>query len=184
MNENNPSAELVRELLTYNPETGKLTWLPRPRAMFVNDGTFMNWQKNRAGKPAFTSKDTHGHLQGAIMGRLFSAHRVAWAIVYGEWPNGEIDHINGIRSDNSIANLRCVSHRENMRNTKMRNDNTSGKTGVIWHIRHKKWMAQIYTGRNNLNLGYYSCFDDAVLARKAAEIKLGFHKNHGRAEPQ
>nr|WP_175479900.1 HNH endonuclease signature motif containing protein [Paracoccus homiensis] len=107
------------------------------------------------------------------------AHRVAWAVIHGRWPNGEIDHINGDRSDNRLANLREVTKRENHRNMAIRSDNTSGVTGVYWAREKGKWAAYIKADKM-VALGRYDTFAEAVAARRAAEKVLGYHPNHGR----
>src|SRR3546814_1788886 len=78
-----------------------------------------SFNNKHAGKPALVAPSRAGHLCGHVKGIPLLAHRVAWAIHYGEWPNGQIDHINGDPSDNRIANLRDVSALENARNAKL-----------------------------------------------------------------
>jgi hypothetical protein len=99
-------------------------------------------------------------------------------MVYGDEPQ-DIDHINGNRRDNRIANLRAVDRRENMRNARLRSNNTSGIVGVTFSRDRKKWVAQINDGKVR-SLGRFDKFEDAVEARKAAERRAGFHPNHGR----
>lgn len=180
-----PPTELLRKLLRYEPETGKLFWKERSVDMF-SDGkqtaehNCASWNEKYAGKEAFTAGD-RGYKQGLILGRNYKAHRVIWALVNGEWPDN-IDHINGIRDDNRIDNLRSVSQAENNRNAKRRSNNTSGVCGVHWYKRGNKWVAQIRADGNIKHLGYFTDFDDAVAARKEAEIEHGYHENHGRDE--
>jgi len=164
---------LLRQLLTYDPDTGALTWLHRPDAKKY-------WETQYAGKPALTSSDHRGYRHGTILGRKHRSHRVAWALHYGEWPD-TIDHINGVKDDNRICNLRSVTNRENNKNRPTPSDNTSGVMGVYWHNGRSKWCAKIRVERRCLHLGLFVNFDDAVAARKAAEIKYGYHVNHGRA---
>lgn len=173
--------ERLRELLAYNPETGELTWLPRPREIFPSKRAFNTWNARYAGKTAFITTDTPGYRQGRIFGKHYLAHRVAWALVHGEWPAEQIDHVNGIRSDNRLSNLRAVSRAENGRNQKRRSTNTSGVTGVQWVSRGNKWEARIQVAGRNRHLGYFASKDDAIIARKAAELEYGYHANHGRA---
>jgi len=104
-----------------------------------------------------------------------------WAMVNGEWPDGEIDHINGDRSDNRISNLRVVTHRENAMNRSRRSDNASGVTGV--HKCGSKWRATIKTSDGYKCLGLHSTIEDAARVRYLAERAHGYHANHGRITP-
>lgn len=177
-----PTPDLLRQLLRYEPETGKLFWRERPPSMFQDSyrtaaGCAANWNSRWAGKEAFTCKMAVGHLQGRIGYGSYLAHRVAWAIYYGEWPKGEIDHINHDPADNRIENLRDVSHAENHRNQSLRQNNSSGVAGVA-RVRDV-WYARIKRGGKLTHLGYFERFEDAVAARKDAEVMFGFHRNHG-----
>lgn len=165
--------EYVRERLLYDAETGKLFWLHHPRMSKQFNTTF-------AGKEAFTAIRNTGYRHGRINNRAYQAHRVAWALYHGEWPDGEIDHINHDRTDNRITNLRAVSHQENHRNTSLRRNNSSGSSGVSWFNAGSKWSAYIVVDGRKLHLGYFNGLDDAVSTRKAAERQYGFHENHGK----
>ena len=88
------------------------------------------WNKKYVGKPALTAKNKNGYHQGAIFGRQISAHTVVWAWVHGDWPEHEIDHINGKRHDNRIENLRDVTHAVNTRNASLPRKNKFGVSGV------------------------------------------------------
>lgn len=94
----------LRQLVEYDPETGSLIWKQRDGNARLNS--------KLAGKPAFAQL-SDGYLTGRIKGKNYKAHRIAWAVAYGEWPQGQIDHINGDRSDNRLPNLRVVSNSEN-----------------------------------------------------------------------
>lgn len=108
-----------------------------------------------------------------------TAHRLAWLLYYGEWPD-QIDHVNGVRSDNSIWNLRNVSISENNRNLVMPIHNTSGVVGVCYKSREGRWFAFIHKEGKQVSLGRFKNFDSAVAARRQAEIDYGYHKNHGQ----
>lgn len=172
--------ETLRQLLAYDPQTGKLKWLERPRDLCVDERAWKIWNTKYTGTDALTARCREA-LHGNIFGRKAYAHRVAYALYHGEWPVGVIDHINGNPLDNRIVNLRDVSQRTNMRNQKERNTNTSGVTGVVRFKRNGKWRAQITAEGKCKFLGYFVDFDDAVAARKSAEARLDFHSNHGRA---
>ncbi len=114
------------------------------------------------------------YLRVNVLGRLMRVHRIAWMLHYGSWPDGVIDHINGIGLDNRIANLRCVTHQKNCSNRKMNSDNSSGFKGVFWHKGCKRWTAKITVGGKQFHLGTFIDIKDAVRARKEAERKHGF----------
>lgn len=173
--------DVLRKLLSYNPETGVLTWRERPREFFSDDHGHYSWNKRFAQKRA-GSINGNGYDQVQILGKNYTSHRVAWAIFYGSWPKGQIDHINRDRLDNRIKNLRDVTHAENMKNKKIRSDNLSGVTGVTFNDRNKKWRAVIRSSKCSRHLGYFTDINDAIAARKAAEKEYGFHQNHGRQE--
>lgn len=179
-----PSQEVLRQLLDYDPETGALTWRERERSMFRTDRQFKTWNARYAGAPALGSVDAHGYLVGSVLGSSVKAHRVIAKLVSGVDPDC-IDHINGDRSDNRWSNLRGVSHEENGKNQARRRDVTSGATGVCWGAHVGKWMSYIWIGgraeRKRVHLGLFDDFDAALVARKEAEAKYGFHENHGRA---
>jgi len=171
--------ELLRELLRYEPETGKLFWRVRPSSMFKTVRTADAWNRLYAGKEALTADNGAGYRVGDIFGQTMRSHRVIWAIVYGEWPDN-IDHINGVRDDNRWHNLRSVSRHGNMQNTARRADNKSGVTGVCWVKARGKWEVKIRVGGADKYIGLFASYTIAVAARKSAEIEYGFHPNHGR----
>lgn len=180
------SPTLLRELLRYEPETGKLFWLPRTPAHFAYTkcpGPFCaRWNGQFAGKEAlYGATATHGYPAGAIFNRIYLAHRVIWALVHGEWPAADIDHIDGDHENNRLANLRSVPRAVNMRNRKLGRDNRSGFLGVYWASHAGKWRAEIKSDGRRVHLGYFTEKSAAVAARKAAEPGMGFHPNHGRA---
>lgn len=179
-----PSVRVLRRLIDYNPEAGELRWKERPVWMFSDSGSggrHGNWVRSNgrlAGKLALVS-EKDGYLVGELFAQRQHAHRVAWAIYYGEWPSGQIDHINGIRDDNRISNLRDVTLAENSRNKRMHKNNKSGVIGVSWYPSTKKWAADIGIDGKRTRLGYFASIEEAAAARKAAERKHGFHANHG-----
>ena len=182
-----PSPEFLHKLLRYEPDTGKLFWRERPLDSFIagkySQSRKMNtWNKSWAGKEAFTYL-SHGYNQGSILGRLSMAHRVIWALNFGEWPADQIDHINGVRNDNRIENLRSVTNRGNARNQKLKATNTSGFCGVVWAKGSRKWGAQITIDGRNVWLGLFDNKNDAAKARSEAETHYGFHENHGVKRP-
>lgn len=180
----NIPVDMLRQLLRYEPDTGKLYWLERG-VEFFKDGNIgaeyyaAGWNARLAGKEAFTAQARGGYRRGNIFDRPYKAHRVAWALYHGAWPVGEIDHINGDPSDNRIINLRVVSSLENSRNLAIKRNNTSGFCGVSWSKASQKWMAQITVNRKAVYLGLFETWDAAVAARLAANAAYGFSTRHG-----
>lgn len=170
----------VRELFDYQPETGVLTWLPRPLSDFATKRAFAIWNSRFAGKPAGTV-GTRGYVVICIRGETHSAHQVAWVYMTGQRHEGEIDHIDGDRANNRWVNLRGVTRRENGRNQAKPKHNTSGVVGVTFDTKAGRWMANIMVSGRTKTLGRFDMFEDAVAARKAAEVRFDFHPNHGRA---
>lgn len=180
-----PSPELLRKLLRYEPDTGKLFWRERDIELFNDSRRSAKydcsvWNKRYANTEALGCLNSQGYKHGSILGSSLRAHRVIFAIYYGYWPVGQIDHINGIRSDNRIKNLRDVTKLENSKNQKRRADNKSGFCGVGWDSRVGKWQARIMANSTRKHLGYFDNLQSAIDARMNAEIKYGYHPNHGR----
>lgn len=159
--------EHIRELLSYDPETGQFTWLRRPGS----DRCTNTWNTRFVGTVAGSIND-QGYRVICIDRSDYRAHRLAWLYVSGEWPPAEIDHINGDRADNRIANLRQASRAENMRNCRKRRDNTSGRKGVSWDNRDRKWYAKIKVNSKDTYLGVFDCPDEAAAAYEAAAERL------------
>ncbi len=171
------------ELLDYTPETGSLVWRARSAGMFLSgkQSAAHNaaiWNGKFAGKPLEVSGR---YARASIFGRRYYAHRIAWAMFYGAWPEREIDHINGNKHDNRIANLREVTTQENSRNIPVKSNNSSGALGVRWRAHANAWEAYICIDRKYRHIGYFKAKADAIAARKATERTHGFHANHGRA---
>jgi hypothetical protein len=172
------SQEIVKELLDYNFETGKLTWKERNRKWFSTDRQFKIWNTRFARKEAFTALTDTDYYHGSVLGKKYKAHRIIWLYQTGEWPD-EVDHINHDRRDNRWINLREVSHQENHKNSSHRKDNSSGCMGVYFDKERQKWRSDIIVDNKNINLGRFELYEDAVAARKEGEKKYMFHKNHG-----
>lgn len=177
--------EYLRQLISYEPDTGHFLWSARKSSDFVDGKLSAShkcriWNSNYAGKRFLGALDSGGYRRITILKMPFKAHRVAWAITHGRWP-AIIDHINGIRDDNRIKNLRECSLTENMTNRRLSKNNKTGFMGVYFYPPTSKWQAEIKINGVRRHLGYFLTKEDAVSARKHAEISLGFHHNHGRA---
>ena len=164
--ENDASASAARFALRYDGE--RLFWAERVS------------KSVRAGMKA-GSLHPNGYEYVRLGGRNFLSHRIIWLLVYGCWPSGHVDHINGSKSFNRIENLRDVGPLENAHNQKIPKNNSSGYAGVCWCKSTGKWLARIVVDRNRVNLGYFDDVHDAGAAKKAAEQKYDYHPNHGRA---
>ncbi len=157
----------VRKYFNYDPATGILT------------NKVYRGQRALAGKEAGTI-NSNGYRVVGLKGRLYKAHRLIWLYVHGKFPENEIDHINGITDDNRIVNLRDVTHLKNGCNLRTPSNNTSGKCGVSWSKQSGKWKAAIQVDGSKIHLGFFDDINLAQQARKAADVKYGFHPNHGR----
>lgn len=175
-----PPPELLRQLLRYEPETGKLFWRERTPEMFKRARDCKGWNLKFSGKEAFTAKTANGYHHGGIGCTSYYAHRIIFSMACENLHYGEIDHINGDKSDNRLENLRKVSHAENMKNSKIQKNNVSGFSGVHYEMSSSKWRATINVGGKAKRLGRFANKDDAIAARKEAEDKYGFHPNHGK----
>lgn len=174
-----PDPEYLRQRFRYEPETGKLYWRELPRTV---GNWAASWNTRYAGREAFTA-DMRGYRQGRVDGQNLLAHRIVWAIYTGAWPAAEIDHINGDRADNRIVNLRAADRSENNRNTAVRRSSVTGVVGVTWDSQTSSYRAQIKTQGRLIYLGRFHSLREAKAVRKQAEVKYGFHPNHGRAAP-
>lgn len=171
--------EIVKELLDYDPATGKLRWKERSAKWFEGknrDATWlMNaWNSKFANKEAFTARGEKNRHHGNFLGSTVKPHRLIWLWMTGSFPKGVIDHKNGNAEDNRWENLRDTTQFENARNLNLAKNNTSGVTGVWYHKLSDGWYATIKVNYKKINLGYFKNKEDAIAARKAAEVKYGF----------
>lgn len=154
------SSDLIRELLDYDPLLGEFKWK-------VAKGRYA-----RIGDTAGHFDNTDGYIKLGINGTTYKAHRLAWFYVHGVWPKHEIDHINGVRNDNRIANLREADDGQQARNAARRTDNTSGKRGVCFDDRIGKYLSYIDFKGERTILGKCDTLEEAVALRLAAEAEL------------
>jgi hypothetical protein len=173
-----PCPTIVRLLLRYEPETGALTWRPRPAFLFAraNNCEPANrsaaWNRRFVGNaalkgPAGTSGE---YRSGRLLSNFVLAHRVAWCIHYGRWPAGELDHINKNGADNRITNLRPATKAQNSwnRTSSGPKQQASRYKGVTLERKSGLWLAKIRVNGRRLYLGRFACEEDAALAYDAA----------------
>lgn len=170
--------EEIRKWVDYDPATGEFTWKPgkhwRPNigAAFVGKPAG-SWHQGKRNKTPY--------LYITIHRKKYAGHRVAWALQTGKWPAAGIDHIDGDGRNNRWENLREATVSENHKNSPKQGNNTSGVTGVSWRKGLDKWYAYIqHPPGKMISLGFYEDIDSAIAARKAAEVRYGYHENHGR----
>lgn len=170
----------LREIVRLDYDAGLLYWLPRGERFFADgarraDWRAAVWNARFAGREAVGSVSIYGYKAGTILGFAVKAHCVVFAISSGYWPEAQIDHANGNRSDNRPSNLREASNLENARNQKVFVTNTSGHRGVTWNKAEGKWKARIGGGPQRRHLGTFDSITDAVSARLKAEAELGYY---------
>lgn len=167
--------ERLKEILDYNPETGLFTWKEKRK-----------WSKEVGSVAGSVFKSVRGSKDYIIIHthrKNWLAHRIAFFFMTGKEPVGFVDHINGDSLDNRWSNLREVSHTTNMKNQRRRKEGVgSGVMGVRWHKKANKWVAGIHHKGKNVHLGLFVDFDEAVKARKEAEMKYSYSKNHGEKQ--
>ena len=171
------SIEYLNELFIPDFEAGTLTWKERPLSHFKTYRSCDAWNNRYSGGVA-GCPFTRGYLSIKVDGVNYVAHKIIYGMYYNKWPSNQLDHINGVTHDNRIKNLRHVSQKENSRNQKRYNTNTSGATGVTKS--RDKWKSYIVVNGIFKYLGCHNDWFDAVCARKSADVKYGFNENHGR----
>lgn len=166
-----PTPQWLAARITYDIETGLLTWRERPVEDFERVQDWLRWNGRHAGKTTGCLDKGNGYLRTHIAGRNYFTHRIAWAIFYGRWPDLFIDHLNGIKSDNRLSNLREVSHIVNLQNQHgPQKHNTSGYLGVSRD--GKRWRANIRLDRVKRYLGSFDTPEQAHEAYLAAKRAL------------
>lgn len=157
--------------LDYDPESGKLFYK-------INSNRGRILAGSEAGKPG-----PYGYLRLSLFvngkPKDMKVHRLVWFIHYREWPGPYVDHIDHCKTNNRISNLRSVTNGENLRNSNVAQNNTSGYTGVTWNKLSGKWQAQYMKDQKMKYIGVFPSKEDANAAVVAARLADGFHDNHG-----
>ena len=159
MTEMNLTLDRLKKVLSYNRTTGVFHWRIST--------------SNRIAKGSIAGRDNgNGYRRVMIDCKQYYEHRLAWMHEHGTMPDGEIDHVNGDRSDNRICNLREALHCENSQNQPRRSTNTSGKHGVSWHKSCGRWVAYIVKDGKKRHLGLFDFVEDAGRAYLSAKSNL------------
>lgn len=154
------SIAVLRAALSYDPDTGIVSW------------TNPTSNRVRPGDPA-GNLNRLGYYRIGFNNRDYQAHRIAWALHYGRWPVGVVDHIDGNPANNRLANLRDVSMQLNMQNRrKATAGSASGLLGASMHKASGLWHAKIKTAGRVTSLGYHKTPEEAHAAYVEAKRKL------------
>ena len=158
----------LKNLFWYQPESGVFRWRKE-----IRNGAIKPWSV--AG-----CVDGDGYITIKFRQKGYRAHRLAWLYVHGEMPEHQIDHINGVRSDNRICNLRPATIKQNNENTTLRKDNSTGCRGVHFSKRDGKYVAKVEHNKKRVLVGYFENLEDAALAVQKKRQELYSH-DEGRA---
>lgn len=145
------------DLFCYDPLTGLIYWKANGKGRVKK-------------RPAGTLLKS-GYIGICVGKKRFQAHRIAWIVFYGKEPVDQIDHINGIKTDNRIINLREATNSQNGKNLSLSKRNKSGTKGVCFEKFTKSWRSYIKVNGKYINLGRFKTINDAIIARQNAEKK-------------
>jgi HNH endonuclease len=164
------TVDQLRSLLRYDPETGVFTWLPRDESTFKSNHDFLVWTANFCGKKAGTLT-SDGYIHIRVGNKIQKAHRLAWLYVTGKWPNGLIDHIDGVRHNNCFVNLRDATRQVNNQNQRRAHSSnkSTGLLGASLHARSGKYQATIRVDGKKRHIGLYDTPELAHQAHLAAK---------------
>lgn len=167
----------VSRLIKYSPDTGALEWRRRDLSLFKSVRQYKTWNARFAGLPAMTSVNAQGYLCGKIIGLPCKAHHIAWMMLHKDWPDGEVDHIDRDKRNNSAGNLRLVDRSRNCMNRRSHVGSTSKFKGVSFKEANGKWVAQVQAGGKGKHIGYFDNELDAALAYDIEVAKM--HGEYG-----
>lgn len=155
----------LKEVLSYDEATGVFTWL----------------RTGKTAGSAFHNGYRSTYLRIKVGGKACFAHRLAWLYMTGEWPAGDIDHIDHDGLNNRFANLRIVSDEINQKNARMSAANKTGISGVCFVAKTNRWHAWVSRAKKQAHLGSFLDLFEACCARKSAELRHDYHSNYGLA---
>lgn len=172
LNKSQITQALLKEYLSYDPNTGVLTWIKKPsKRANIN---------SRAGSLVPST----GYRSINLFGKSYPEHHVVWCWYHGLWSTSLLDHQNQIRDDNRIVNLREVTIAENAQNRKRRRDTVLNESGIWYNRKRNRYVAEItkteHGKKTKIFQRSFIHIEDAIQARKEALEQAGFHKNHGR----
>jgi hypothetical protein len=171
------SPKELSALLRYDPESGYLFWKPRGREMFISEASWARWNSRYSGMVAGSDgEDGNGrpYRKITVFRKTYSAHRVAWAIMNGDWPKDQIDHIDRNPMNNAWRNLRPASSYENMNNRGLQKNNLSGVSGVSWCKIRNLWRVRPMCGGRRVDGGYFQDIDIAAMEAMEIRCELGY----------
>jgi len=177
--------EYLAQCFYYNPISGVLRWRKdRPLNHFASNQAHKAWHTKYAGEVTGSPRGMSNYLNVGFNESTYMVHRLIWMLEFGDWPHN-IDHIDGDKQNNRLANIRTASPKENARNAALSSRSTTGITGVSKNKITGRYRAHIGIDGNRVMIGSYDTIAEAEAARGAANLMVGFHKNHGRiCQPQ
>lgn len=169
MGSTNLTQQVLRSLVFYDPESGDFTWLPR-------SGVSKHWWNGRyAGKKivGYIRRDGYVAIDFMVDGirHKWSAHRLAWLYVCGDLSNFQIDHINRVKTDNRISNLRLATPSQNTHNATAHKRSKTGIKGVYWDKSRQKWHVEIVRMNKKKHLGRFDSIEEATAVYATASVE-------------
>jgi len=176
------TAELAKELFEYDAASGHLTWKCRDEVrhahLHTTTHSMRRWNSRMAGVKAGRCQ-MHGYIVINFQGRIYREHRLVFLIHYGRMPVC-LDHINGVRDDNRIENLREATHQENCFNMRLSKRNATGFKGVSYHTKRQRYVACMRHDGKQLHVGYFKSAEEAACEIRAVRERIhGKFANHG-----
>ena len=161
-----PSLERLEELLSYDENSGVLTWKMQPETSRSNIGF-----NNKCGGKVAGTINEDGYVVIGIAKKYYLAHRIIWKLKTGSDPVDIIDHEDTDKGNNRWLNLREAANGPNIQNSKLRKDNRSGVKGVFWEESHKSWRAVLTTNGVSVRLGRFKSLEKATSVITQARVK-------------